>query len=263
MKKIKKAGIAVLMAAYCLGLSTSQSLAEEKPTADLTMGVYSKYVWRGFELSQDSLVLQPSMTVAYKGFSANLWGNLDTDNYSSDTSNWTETDMTLTYEQTVGPVDLSGGYIYYGLDGAADTQEVYASACWNTLLSPTLSVYRDFDTFPGWYITLGVSHSLPVTDKLNLDLGAHIAYLSADEASSYAANDGSTYSAFHDGLLSASMTFPINKYIAITPQLNYSFPLSSDAKDLIKSTNLADQNGNKGNVGSNFVYGGVSASMDF
>lgn len=239
-------------------------MAEDKPTADLTMGAYSKYVWRGFELSKDSMVLEPSMTVAYKGFSANLWGNLDTDHYTLGSNKWTETDLTLAYERTVGPVDLSAGYIYYGVDSAvgANTQEIYASAGLSTLLKPTLSVYRDIDAFPGWYITLAVSHSLPVTDKLNLDLGAHIAYLAADDSSSYATNDGSTYSALHDGLLYASMTFPVNEYVSITPQLNYSFPLSGDARDLIKATNIADENGNTGN-NSSFIYGGVSASIDF
>jgi len=265
MKKITKAGLSILAAAACLGMATSQAMADDKPTADLTMGAYSQYIWRGFELSKDSMVIEPSMTVAYKGFSANLWGNLDTDHYTAGTNKWTETDLTLAYERTVGMVNLSGGYIYYGVDNAVgpNSQEVYVSAGLDTLLSPTLAVYRDFDAFPGWYITLAVSHSLPVTDKLNLDLGAHVAYLSADEASSYqTVSDGSTYSAFHDGLLSASMTFPVNEYISITPQLNYSFPLSSDAKDLIKASNIADANGNSGTK-SNFVYGGISASMDF
>jgi len=58
------------------------------------------------------------------------------------------------------------------------------------------------------------------------------------------------------------MTFPIDKYISITPQLNYSFPLSGNARDLIKSTNLADQNGSIGSR-SCFIYGGVSVNMDF
>ncbi|MCU0583369.1 MAG: hypothetical protein MUE57_05970 [Syntrophales bacterium] len=56
--------------------------AEEKPTADFTVSALSAYIWRGQQQTRDSLVLQPSMTVGYKGFSANLWGNLDTNPYS-------------------------------------------------------------------------------------------------------------------------------------------------------------------------------------
>jgi hypothetical protein len=52
--------------------------AEDKPTGSLAVSALSKYVWRGYENTKDSIVVQPSMTVGYKGFSANVWGNLDT-----------------------------------------------------------------------------------------------------------------------------------------------------------------------------------------
>ncbi len=266
MKKITKA-LSLLAVACCMGIA-SQAIAEDKPTADLTMSASSKYVWRGFELSQDSIVLQPSMTVAYKGFSANLWGNLDTDKFDTDTNKWTETDMTLAYDWTMGPVGLTAGYIYYGLDGTADSQEIFLSAALNTLLSPTLSIYRDYDSFPGWYATLGVSYSVPVKSDLALDLGAQISYLSADDASTYgevingAQSTTNAYSALHDGLLTASMTFPINQYVSITPQINYSFPLSGDASDLLEVTSL-DYNGTMGSGDDSFVYAGVSASFSF
>ena len=56
-----------------------KSAEEEAPSADLSVSLSSKYVWRGYELSKDSVVIQPSLTVGYKGFAANFWGNLDTD----------------------------------------------------------------------------------------------------------------------------------------------------------------------------------------
>ena len=40
---------------------------DEKPTADLSVSVLSAYIWRGQELSKDSAVVQPSMTVGYGG----------------------------------------------------------------------------------------------------------------------------------------------------------------------------------------------------
>ena len=43
--------------------------AEEKPTGDFTVAAMSQYVWRGYELSRNSVVIQPSMTIGYKGFS--------------------------------------------------------------------------------------------------------------------------------------------------------------------------------------------------
>lgn len=241
----------------CLSMFSGMAFAgEDKPTANLTVGAYSQYIWRGFELSKDSVVVQPSMTVGYKGFSANLWGNLDTDPYVADTDNWNETDMTLAYGWEMGPVAFSVGYIYYALDGIDDTQEFFASAALSTLLKPTLTVYRDTDFYPGWYTTLGVSHSFPVQGDITLDLGAQVSFLKASDASPYKEADGSNYSNFHDGVLSVGLTVPVNKYITVTPKLNYTFALSNDAQDLMRASS---KDGND----DSFVYGGVAVNMAF
>ncbi len=269
METKKKISLAVLGAVCCLQVSGIAMAEEDKPTASIAVSALSKYVWRGFELSKDSLVLQPSMTAAYKGFSANLWGNVDTDYYFDPTTNmWNETDFTLAYDWTMGPVGLTAGYIYYGLDGLQDTQEVFAKAALHTLLTPTLTVYRDFDHLPGWYATLGVSHSVPITEKIGLSLGAQVGYLDADDDSSYPEFDGvgnattDAYSGFHDGLLTASIAIPVTDYISITPVVNYSFPLTGDASDLIESTSFDFlKNGRGGD--NDFIYGGVTVSMAF
>ena len=252
---------------------------EAKPTANLSVMAMSKYVWRGFELSKDSVVIQPSLTVAYKGFSANIWGNEDTDAYAyfddptvSTTNAWTETDFTLAYDWSWEPFGLTVGYIYYGLDAPAyrtdfpDTQEVFARAALHTLLTPTLSIYRDYDNLSGWYITLGVSHSVPLTEKIGLNLGAQVGYLAAEDANDYAEVDSATwtltnnnYSGFHDGLLTASVAIPVAEYFTVTPMVNYSFPLTSDAADLIEF-NSFDGGGSGDN---DFVYGGVMVSLAF
>jgi len=248
--------------ALALGLLvTAPALAAEeaKPTANLTVAALSQYIFRGFEQGKDSLVIEPSLTVGYEGFSANLWGNLDTDRTGNDASHWQETDLTLAYAYTIGKVGLSAGYIYYGYGlNNEDTQEFYVSTSYDTLLKPTLAVYRDTDHYAGWYITAAVSHALPLTDKLKLDLGAKASYLQADDASSYSKRglgeepcDG-----FHDGVLSASINFPVNTYITVTPQLAYSFPLTSMAADLIKSASFNGED-------SSFIYGGVAVSLAF
>ena len=275
-KSMLTTGSMALLGLFCTGLAASSVWAEEeKPTADLSVSALSKYVWRGFELSKDSIVLQPSMTVGYKGFGFNLWGNLDTDlhdsfRYDDDgnetTDSWTETDMTISYDGSCNFADYGVGYIYYSLDGLEDTQEVYVSATLKTLLSPSLAIYRDFDSLPGWYLTLGVSHSFAINEKLNLDLGAQVSYLYSDDDSSYSemtldANGdwvatGDAYRDFHDGRLSASMSFPLGEYFSLTPEIYYSFPLSSEADDLLESASV---NGSD----SDFVYGGVTLSMSF
>lgn len=266
----KKISLAVLGTLCCVQFGGTAMAEEDKPTASLAVSALSQYILRGFELSKDSIVLQPTMVVAYKGFSATAWGNVDTSYYvpgpNEDTNYWNETDFTLAYDWTMGPVGLTAGYIYYGLDGIPDTQEVFARAAWHALLTPTLSVYRDYDNLAGWYITLGVSHSVPITDKIGVNLSAQVGYLDAADASSYgevnAANwtyTGKAYSGLHDGLLSVSVPVPIAEYITVTPVLSYSFPLTGDAADLIEMKSLAGG----GSGDNNFIYGGVTVSMAF
>lgn len=219
---------------------------EEVPSADASVAFLSKYVWRGFELSDDSIVIQPSMTVAYKGFGMNLWGNLDTDYYATETNKWNETDWTLSYDGAYEKLGYGVGWILYALDGVHDTQEIYGTLSYNVITAPTLALYYDIDDFSGaWYANLGFSHSFMIGEKYSLDLGLAFGYL----------DDGDSYNEFHDGNLSASMSFPVGKYFAITPEIYWSFPLSGTSGDLIESASISNND--------NFVYGGVSASFSF
>ena len=252
MNALKTVALAAGLA--CLAATAQPVMAEEAPTADFTVGAYSSYVWRGFELNDNSMVIQPSMTVAYNGFSANLWGNLDTDN-DADTKNWTETDLTLAYDTAFDKIGLGVGYIYYALDGADDSQELYVSVSYDTMLSPSLTIYRDFDSYNGWYLNFAVGHSIAMGDDLSLDLGASIGYYDADDASFMADSTGGAYSELHDGVLSASMSFPVAKYLTVTPELYYSFGLSDEADDYLETSNPSGDN--------DVIYGGVSASFAF
>jgi len=235
---------------------------EEGPTASADVAILSQYIWRGQELSRDSIVIQPSMTISYMGFSANLWGNLDTDQYKSDEDdNWNETDFTLSYGKEFGMLSVEGGYIYYGLDGCEDTQEIFVSLGLDTFLSPSLTVYKDIDAYPSWYFLLGISHAFEITEKVSLELSGSVSYLLSKDDDDYPEIDNGTptgdeFENFHDGVISASLPIAVTKYMTITPTLSYTFPLSSDASDEM------EWRSKKGND-DNFIYGGVILSMAF
>jgi hypothetical protein len=240
----------------------------ESPSAAADIGMFSKYVWRGFELSEDSLVIQPSATVEYKGFSVNLWGNLDTDNKVTEESEFNETDLTVAYDTSVGDFDIGVGYIYYALDGASDPEEIYGSVCAAAIpLAPTLTVYRDITEFIGWYLNLGVSHSLEFKNGMTLDMGGSVGYyysdddafVEVDKVGGVWVNTTDKYRAFHDGQLSVSLTIPIDKYFSLTPTVAYSFPLSGDSDDLITSYN----EGLGYSSDSDYFFGGITLSMAF
>ncbi len=74
-----------IFALATLGLSflTLSAKAEDQASANnisgsFSTGLYNKYVFRGYEMSDKSLVIQPSLTLNFKNFSVNLWGNIDT-----------------------------------------------------------------------------------------------------------------------------------------------------------------------------------------
>ena len=258
-KKMLKIGGLALAGILASGLvANSVRAEEEKPEAELSVSALSQYIWRGYELSQDSIVLQPSMTISYKGFGFNLWGNFDTDHFDTETTEFNETDMTISYDGSCNFADYGAGYIYYALDGADDTQEWYVTTSLKTLLSPTLSIYLDTDNYPGVYVTLGISHSIEISKGYTLDLGAQIGYYDLNDDVDLDGDglENDSYSDFHDGLLSASMTFPLDKYVSITPEIYYSFALSSDAEDMIKNSSVDGDD-------SDFIYGGVTLSLSF
>jgi hypothetical protein len=256
MKLKQKIGIAITTTAILIGQSVVHAEEAEKPTAAVDIGIFSQYIWRGLELSKDSVVIQPSVTLGYKGVSLNVWGNLDTDNEAYGGNKYNETDLTLAYAKSIGIVKLTGGYIYYGLDALTDSQEVYGAISLNTILSPTITVYREIAHLPAWYVTVGVSHSQELVNKITLDLAALAGYYYSDDSDfSEADNASAKYQALHNGLVSAGFTIPFGDYFSVKPVLSYSFPLSSKAKDYIQKASLSDE--------SSFVYGGVTLSMAF
>jgi len=241
------------------------AMASDHPEADLSVGILSKYVWRGQELSRHSVVIEPSMTVSYKGFSANMWSNLDRDPYNAtanDPSSLNETDLTLSYGTNLGPVGIEAGYIYYGLDGIDDSQEFYINLGVDTLLAPSVTVYKDTDTYNAWYVLTGISHSFEFTDFMSLDLSTSISYLRSNDKNDYPEIDGDgnaindKFDNFHDGTVSVGMTFSFAELYTIAPSVSYVFPLSTDARNQMESASYTGKD-------NYFVYGGVTLSMAF
>lgn len=265
--KMKRIVIVLLVVTMFLGAVPAFG-EEDKPSADLSVSLLSAYIWRGQQLSKNSLVIQPSATFSYKGFSANIWANYDTDLYDDIESrdNLTETDYTLSYDHDFGLVSASVGYIYYALDQALDSQEFYVSASLNTFLSPTLTVYREFAHYSSTYITLEVSHSIPVVQDISLDFSLLGSALFSDDAGAYPDPDdpGDKYSGLHHGKARVAMSIPLSSFISaksamyfsITPEVDWVFPLSGDGSKDMSHRAL-------GSSDNNFIYGGATMSFSF
>jgi len=250
-----------------------QKAEEEKVTGNGTFGVYNQYIFRGYEIGKSGLVIQPSLTASYKGFSASFWGNIDTNQRSTKTADfssesmyhkkgWNETDLTLSYTYPIGKLSLTGGYIYYNTKYANETEEIFGSIALDIISKPTLSIYRDIASYPGTYLNLSFAHSFPLVKEMTLDLGASFGYfIGADNywktyEEALGTYTGKKYKGFHDGMVKAGLTIPLTKSFTIQPVVQYWFPLSGDAKrEYANGTDIDDSYNPNGPVKKNLVYG--------
>jgi uncharacterized protein (TIGR02001 family) len=221
------------------GMVTSSEAAIEVE-GDVYAGVFDKYLWRGFDLSDGRPVIQGGADLSSGGFTLSYWTNWQlksSDGIDSGEAN--ETDIILDYSTDIGEMlSVSVGNIWYALDGAEDTNELYVSATVNTMLSPTLAMYWDWDAAEeeGLYFTLDVSHTLELTEGLALNLGALVSY---NLHSDYAVGD---YAGLHNYELSAGLDYTLTDALTVSPSFTYSSGISDGGKDAIDSEILAGVN---------------------
>ena len=222
----------------------------ERPTCDFSLTVYSQYIWRGYELSQDSLVMFPSITIGYKGFGFNIWGDFDTDYEGAKTGNndteWWETDWVLTYSNSFKKLNYTLGWIYYDTD-AGDDEELFLILGYDMFLSPEVSIWRGIEYGESWYVSFALSHSFEFDNGWSWDLGGWVSYKDVHDVD---------YSALHDGNIWTAVNIPINKYWTFSPSINYSFPLSNTAQTELRHASFDGDE-------SHFVYGGFAISATF
>ncbi len=122
---------------------SAEEKQEEKIRGEIAAGILSAYIWRGQRVAPWCCA-PASIMVSYRDFAASLWGNLDTDPYTvggqRNSSNFTETDVTISYSRKFGILQAGIGYIYYGLPGQP-------ARCRSARFQNYLSVW---DWIPSW-----------------------------------------------------------------------------------------------------------------
>jgi uncharacterized protein (TIGR02001 family) len=248
MKKLHLVFAALVLAATVVA---TPALAAIEVTGDAYVGYFSKYVWRGIDLSGGMPVVQSGVDLSAEGFTLSYWTNIATRN--DDTNNdgdldfeggqGTENDLILNYAIPVGEIaTINVGNIYYMLDNFTDTNELYAGATFKTLLSPTVKIFYDWDQADenGLFYTASVSHSLPVGDKVTLSASALVSYNDeSDYSIPYDDPDTSkiekSYSEWHNYELSAKADFKVTDQLTITPSILFSEGLSDESRDVLDS----------------------------
>ena len=244
MQRAKVGGAAFVLIGALAGATPGHAQA----TFGVDLDVFSSYVWRGLSLTNKP-VAQPAVWVSFPAGNASItaggWSSIDLGKYddinddiseSGGTSafNFAEFDPYAEVSFPVGKATLTGGvtaYIYPndldaapngGLDSEANTVEIYGKVGLDVPLSPELSVYYDVDKIKGAYIEANVSHSLPASETISIDLGATAGFsagqgvpddLTSDESFNFA-DDGFTHLD-----LSAGVPFSAGA-VSITPVLH-------------------------------------------
>ncbi|TLM66396.1 MAG: hypothetical protein FDZ69_06165 [Deltaproteobacteria bacterium] len=234
----------LLATLFCLSATASQAFDVD---ARANIGVFDKYLWRGIDLSDSTAVTQGAVELSAGGFTLGAWGNAQLeDDGLYDGGQVNEVDLTVDYTFNVTELaTVSVGNITYILDDLEDTNEAYAGVTVNTLLSPTLTVYYDWDEAEenGLFYTASVSHTFDPCSYAAVNVGALVSYNDTSDYSVYyvdaTTGEEASYSDWHNYELSASVDLKVTDGLTITPSVLYSSPISDEAKLAIDSEWLA------------------------
>jgi hypothetical protein len=268
-----KRTFAVALLAGLLAALPAVTKAEEEAAelgASLDLPVLNAYVWRG-QVLNDEAVLQPSLTVSKGGFAINWWANFNlTDNATGDDAEFSEHDISVSYSK-VCPytgADMTIGVVNYDFPNPLvdaegnpalvnDTREAYFVAAFSeVLLAPTLSIYYDFKEADGFYGSLGISHSIEVSDTIALDLSASLGAADSSWGEFYYSSDD-VGDGLNDASVGATLPIVINDNWTITPGVSY-VALLDDASDAVDAAGDALYSGE-----TEYVVGSLKASYTF
>lgn len=178
-----------------IALTATQANASDF-SVETTIGFESRYMFRGVQFAETSF--QPGITLSYGGLYGGVWANLPIgDDDFVVTPGGEELDIILGYGATIAPrVTLDIGVTYYTFpdlmsgffdvyeedgDGlGANTVEPYIGIAFDSVLSPSIYLYRDFmfDTFT---VQGDVSQSFPLGGAFSFDLAGTIGYVEDDD----------------------------------------------------------------------------------
>lgn len=229
----------VLVAVLLLGASfTVSSQAAITVEGDVYAGIWDKYMWRGFNLSDSRPTIQAGIDLSIaSGWTLSTWHNWQLKSGPNfDSGEVNETDIILAYAFDVGDMlSMSIGDIWYALDNeqfgvSEDTNELFVTATLNTLLSPTLKISYDWDAAEedGLFYSFDISHSFDLAQWMantTLNLGALVSY------NQHADGTVGDYAGWHNYELSASLDYTLTDQLTISPIFIFSSGISSSAKD--------------------------------
>lgn len=233
--------LSAIMLACAIGSAQAE---EEKPlSATASVGYFSKYVWRGQNVN-DSSVLQPNISGSAYGFTGSIWANVDLTNDArvapDNAGEFSEIDYTLDYSRGVpgtSKVGFSLGVIHYLFPNTAakSTTEVYGALSFAVPLSPKIYWYRDVNAIDGSYMQVAAGHTFNKVAKWNDDyhvgvsVNGSIGWAGAGYNKGYFGVDETK---FNDLALSIGVPFTLKSF-TLTPSVNVTSMVDSRIGDAV------------------------------
>jgi len=242
-----------------------ESAAKDGFTVEASVDVLSDYIWRG-TICNDRPVWQPSVTLAYDAgdlgsVSANIWSSLDlthrrgTANNSRRSCGLQEIDYTLSYANSIGPVGVEVGHIWYTFpnnNGSSD-QELYLGVSYdNPILTPSATAYWNYSDSAGSdvsavYFSLAVEHEFELAEGLTLTPCAQLGF------GDHAYTDSSGGTELTDQTIGATLAYAVTEWMSVGAQLNYTWTPSHTLRREGYMSDGKDQ----------IVWGGFNVTMSF
>lgn len=206
--------------------------------AEVDLGLYSRYVWRGFLVTDDP-VIQGSVTVDYKDLSFNVWGNVDTTDANGTEWDLNEINLTLDYGRAfaIGCVDLEWsvgaiGY-FFPITDTPTLLEVYAGISADVLLQPSLFVYREVLDQEYTYAAFDIGHAFDLGRPM-LDLAAGVGW---GDHNWHRVLHGVSGESFHEFHARAALDIPVGCF-TISPTVWWSSLFRSEVREAQPKSDL-------------------------
>jgi hypothetical protein len=202
--KIAVATIGMAAAANSIMAADTPELVKTEATTiefAISMDVMSCYASRG-QINTDHAVMQPAVLASSRGFAFEVWGNYNLAHSDEPSRDFSELDLTPSYNFCIAGIDFSTGIIDYEFPNteSPSTDEAFFKVAYpNAYLTPIAEVYWDFDEADGVYATGALEHNFEIAQNLNITSGFSTGWGSKHynnyffEVKKNALNDGNVY----------------------------------------------------------------------
>ncbi len=252
------------IASAVLGCAFAGSAAAEDKsfTIGTDQGLTTKYLWRATTVGSSNTagIIRDDHGTAWQGdvyltlfdmLTFNVWYDVPLGQKAKSLGTGSqgsafEVDYTVDLAYSLDKWSFNFGHILYTFPTTAagsisQTSEVYVTASYDMLLSPTLGVYYDYDNVNGVYLQFDVSHSVELNDWATLNLGATVGYASGEGIDTRKDANGQQYFQYYEqnsgitnGVFSASVDFALGH---VSPMLD-KFTLSPSFAWDVRNTSM-------------------------